>query len=587
MSYFDETITKIKEENILQKEYLQALDEISSSLIKVMNQKEIEELNLLPRLFSPDNIIILKIKWRNDLGEICINNGYRIQHCNLLGPYKGGLRLNKSVNISILKFLALEQTFKNALTGLPLGGAKGGSDFDPHGKSDNEIKNFCKAFMKQLARHLGATYDVPAGDLGVGEKEIRYLYEQYKVLKGEEKGVLTGKPLDLGGSLIRKEATGYGLLYFVANILKSNNIELKDRRCIISGAGNVALYALKKANELGLKVIGISNSKGYIIDESGINFEQLIHLLKDNILSSYPLILSKGNYFIGSIYDHQIPYEIVLPCATQNEIDLNKAKNIVNNGCFLVAEGANMPSSNEAIAYYHQNKIIFAPGKAANAGGVSVSYFEMVQNANNEKWSAEKVDKKLYEVMKNIHDNCRLMCKKYQIEENNYLFGANAFAYERLLRAIKDEEFNKICGRKIDLIFDKYCPTDPQKDYVPTYKFNIVLHDSDEIIGCCDARVGFNQNIYYGGNIGYFIGSEYRGNGYAVEAVNLLKKIYVSYNIDKIYITNNVNNHASFRVCEKLGAKFIIKEELPLNNEMRRENGMTHVNIFELKIQND
>lgn len=440
MIYSKQIIKQCIEKNPNEPEYVQAVSEVINSLAFIVdNDDKYRKYSILERLIEPERIIIFRVVWKDDNNNIHVNKGYRIQHSNILGPYKGGLRFHPSVNLSVLKFLAFEQTFKNSLTQLTLGGAKGGSDFDPKGKSDNEIMNFCQAYMNELYRHIGPNKDVPAGDIGVGAKEIGYLFGQYKKIKGDyETGVLTGKDISYGGSLIRKEATGYGLLYFVNEILSSQTKDIKDKKILISGSGNVALYAIEKAQQLGAKVISASDSNGYIIDENGINLEILKNIKEINKLriKEYIKYVPSACYYEGNVFNHNIDFDIALPCATQNEISIKEAQNIINHKCFLVAEGSNMPVDNAALKLLKENKIIHAPGKASNAGGVAVSGLEMAQNSMRISWTREEVDKKLKEIMQNIHNSCVNTCKQFNKEYYDYDFGANVSAFLRLSNAI-------------------------------------------------------------------------------------------------------------------------------------------------------
>lgn len=440
MNYINSIKEKIKKVNSNEKEFLQATSEVLDSLTTIIEgDKRYQQSSLIERLVEPERIIIFRVPWVDDNGNVHVNRGYRIQFNSALGPYKGGLRFHPSVNLSILKFLAFEQIFKNALTGLPIGGGKGGSDFDPKGKSDREIMNFCQAFMSELYRHIGQNLDVPAGDIGVGAREIGYLFGQYKKLKGNyEAGVLTGKGLHYGGSLIRKEATGYGLLYFVNEMLNFNNIEIKNKVILVSGSGNVAIYAIEKAIELGAKVISASDSNGYIIDEEGIDLNILKEIKEVNRLriKEYKNYRPNAKYFEGNVFNANINFDIALPCATQNEINLETAKNMVKHHCIAIGEGANMPTDNEAIAYFKENNVLHAPGKASNAGGVAVSALEMSQNSLRLSWSREEVDGKLKEIMHNIHSSCIEACKKFNIDLRNYVFGANAAGFLKVSEAM-------------------------------------------------------------------------------------------------------------------------------------------------------
>ncbi|MDR1381637.1 MAG: NADP-specific glutamate dehydrogenase [Tannerella sp.] len=421
-------------------EYLQAVEEVLGSIEEVYNSyPEFEKSNLIERLCIPDRIFSFRVTWVDDKGNVQTNMGYRIQHNNAIGPYKGGLRLHASVNPSILKFLAFEQTFKNSLTTLPMGGAKGGSDFNPKGKSNAEIMRFCQAFMTELWRYIGPETDVPAGDIGVGGREIGFLYGMYKKLARENTGTLTGKGIEYGGSLIRPEATGYGNIYFLMNMLKRKGInDLKGQVVAISGSGNVATYTAEKVLELGGKVITLSDSNGYIYDPDGIDSEKLAYVFE--LKNVYRGRIKEYAEKYGCKYvDGGRPWSekctIALPSATQNELTGDDAATLVKNGCFAVSEGANMPSTPEAIEVFLKNKILYAPGKAANAGGVSVSGLEMTQNSIKLSWSREEVDQKLQDIMKNIHD----ACIKYGTEKDgyvNYVKGANIAGFMKVAKAM-------------------------------------------------------------------------------------------------------------------------------------------------------
>lgn len=436
MQYIDYVKENISKKYKDQKEFIQAVYKVYDSidLLVERHEKEYKNANLLERMVEPDNIIEFKIDWKDDKGNINQNNGYRVQFNNKLGPYKGGLRFHPSVNLSILKFLGFEQVFKNSLTTLNIGGAKGGSDFDPKGKSDNEIKNFCISFMDKLYPYIGDTKDVPAGDIGVGAREIRYLCDEYKLKTGKLGGVLTGKPLDLGGSLVRTEATGYGLLYIVLEILNHKNIDIKNKKIAISGSGNVAIYALEKAIGLGAKVVTMSDSNGYIFDKDGIKLD-IIKEIKENRrarIKEYVSLVPNAIY-----HENMKPWnekvDIALPCATQNEINELDAKILSDNGCILVAEGSNMGSANEAIDIYKNNNILYMPGKCANSGGVTVSYFEMEQNRLNEKWDFNEVDKKLHDVMTREYKNILDTCDEYDLSDD-YVKAANITGFERVAK---------------------------------------------------------------------------------------------------------------------------------------------------------
>lgn len=436
MTYIAKVKEYIRNKYPNEKEFIQATNEILDSLaIVIENDPRYEAQSLLEKIIEPERIVSFDVEWIDDQGITQVNKGYRVQFNSVLGPYKGGLRFHPSVNLSVLKFLGFEQIFKNALTGLPLGGGKGGSDFDPKGKSEIEIKRFCQAFMNKLYPFIGPTIDVPAGDIGVGAKEITYLLEQYKLnTNSNEVGVLTGKAIKDGGSLGRKEATGYGLLYFLNEMLNYHNIDIKDKVALVSGSGNVAIYAIEKAQQLGIKVISASDSNGYIIDEDGIDLSILKKIKEEQKLRIKEYIKYKNNakYYEGNVFDANIDFDIALPCATQNEIKLETAKNMVKHNCKIVAEGANMPTNNEAIEYFKDCNVLHAPGKASNAGGVSVSGLEMIQNRLHESWSKEVVDNKLKEIMHNIHKSCVNACLKYNISPRNYVFGANVAGFLRV-----------------------------------------------------------------------------------------------------------------------------------------------------------
>lgn len=428
--YIKRVLRKAKMEYACQAEYLQALEEVLLSLSPIFDKHpEYENEHVLEKLIEPNNTIHFDVEYKKDDGTLEKLDGWRIQFNNAVGVYKGGLRFHPSLNESILKGLGFEQIFKNALTTLPIGGAKGGSNFNPKEKSDNEIQRFCYAFMEKLAPYIGEDKDVPAGDIGVGAREINYLYDAYKeIKKNDEKGFITGKPINKGGSLARKEATGYGLVYLLEEIIKNNPIE--KPRVIVSGAGNVAIYTAEKCKQLGYQVVAMSDSKGYIIDED-LDLE-LIKKIKEEKRASLEEY-TKG-YHQGSVYDTDIKVDIVIPCGTQNEINLDRAKRIVNNGVKIVLEGANLPNDNEAINYYKENKIIFVPGKASNAGGVATSFLEMEQNRLNEKWSFDKVDNKLKQIMKDIHKQCIDTMEEYSIPKYDYAKAANIAAANRVIK---------------------------------------------------------------------------------------------------------------------------------------------------------
>ena len=423
-----------------EREYLQAVREVLSSIEEVYNQHpEFERAKLIERLVEPERVIIFRVPWVDDKGEVQVNTGYRVQFNSAIGPYKGGVRFHASVNLSILKFLGFEQTFKNALTTLPMGGGKGGSDFSPRGKSDGEIMRFCQAFMNELFRYIGPETDIPAGDIGVGAREIGYLFGQYKKLTRTFNGVLTGKGLEYGGSLVRPEATGYGALYFVNEMLKNKGLTIEGKRVAISGFGNVAWGAAQKAVEMGAKVITISGPDGYILDEEGISGEKIDYMLTLRA-SGNDICQPYADKFPGSVFVEgkrpwEVPCDIALPCATQNELDGEDAQNLIDNGVMCVGEVSNMGCTPEAIELFVEHKLLYAPGKAANAGGVSVSGLEMSQNSAHISWSAEEVDARLRTIMKDIHQNC----VKFGTEQDgyiNYVKGANIAGFMKVARAM-------------------------------------------------------------------------------------------------------------------------------------------------------
>ncbi len=407
--YLERVYESVERRNAGEKEFLQAVKEVFTSLEPVIERNpEYEKWGIMERISEPERFVQFRVTWVDDSGKVRVNRGYRVQFNSAIGPYKGGIRLHPSVNASIIKFLGFEQTFKNSLTGLPMGGAKGGSDFDPRGKSDMEIMRFCQSFMTELQRHIGADTDVPAGDIGVGGREVGYLFGQYKRLRNEFTGALTGKGLSFGGSLVRTEATGFGLCYFTREMLASKGESFEGKRVLVSGAGNVAIYACKKATELGGKVVAMSNSCGYVTDESGIDYRVLEKLYERRApISEYVNEVPTAKYVEGSRnmwFD--VKAEVVLPCATQNEIDGEAARAIVAGGAIAVAEGANMPNTPEAIEVYKKAGVLYAPGKASNAGGVATSGLEMCQNSARLSWSFEEVDRRLDDIMKNIYKSC-------------------------------------------------------------------------------------------------------------------------------------------------------------------------------------
>jgi glutamate dehydrogenase (NADP+) len=441
MEVVQRTIETVKARDPNQLEFLQAVTEVLTSLIPIL-EKEPKYQKVLPQIVEPERQILFKVPWTDDKGNIQINRGYRIQFNSAIGPYKGGLRFRDNVNLSILKFLGFEQTFKNSLTTLPMGGAKGGSDFNPEGKSDSEVMRFCQSFMTELYRHIGADVDIPAGDIGVGSREIGYLFGQYKKIRNVFEGVLTGKSLSYGGSLIRPEATGYGLIYFVIEMLKVRNETIKGKRAVVSGSGNVAQYAVEKLIDEEAIPIAVSDSKGVLVFKEGITREQLSKIIEiknvhrvhlSEFTKLYPTVANVEYINDKSVWELQLNYELALPCATQNEIKAEYVQNLVNNGVKLVAEGANMPSTNEAIDLYIQKGIYYGPGKAANAGGVSVSGLEMSQNSIRLSWTREEVDQKLKDIMKNIFANANACAIEYGV----HLYqGANIAGFKKVADAM-------------------------------------------------------------------------------------------------------------------------------------------------------
>ena len=438
MSYVDEVIEQVVAQNPAEPEFHQAVKEVLESLRAVVeaNEEAFRRDALLERLVNPERQFKFRVPWVDDKGQVHVNTGYRVQFNSAIGPYKGGLRLHPSVNLGIIKFLGFEQIFKNSLTGLPIGGGKGGSDFDPKGKSDREIMAFCQSFMTELCKYIGADTDVPAGDIGTGAREIGYMFGQYKRIRGLYEGVLTGKGLSYGGSLARTEATGYGLLYFTDEMLKCNGKSIKGATIAVSGAGNVAIYAIEKAQQLGAKVVTASDSTGWIYDKYGIDVELLkeVKEVKRARLTEYAAARPSAEYHEGrGVWS--IPVDIALPCATQNELHLEDAKQLVANGCYAVAEGANMPTTLEATEYLQKNGILFAPGKASNAGGVATSALEMSQNSERLSWTFEEVDGKLQNIMVNIFHNLDDAAKRYGME-GNYVAGANIAGFEKVVDAM-------------------------------------------------------------------------------------------------------------------------------------------------------
>lgn len=438
MSYVDDVLNSVSQRFKHQPEFLQAVNEVLNSLRPVVEEREQEFRKdaILERLTEPDRQIIFRVPWVDDKGIARVNRGYRVQFNNAIGPYKGGLRLHPSVNLSIIKFLGFEQIFKNSLTGLPIGGAKGGSDFDPKGKSDREVLAFCQSFMTELYKHIGADTDVPAGDIGTGAREIGYLFGQYKRIRRLHEGVLTGKGVSYGGSLVRTEATGYGLLYLTEEMLKNSSINISGKTVSISGSGNVATYAAEKAQQLGAKVITVSDSTGWVYDKNGID----IALLKDvkenrrERISAYADARSDCEYHEGKGV-WSVKCDIALPCATQNELTIEDAKILVSNGCIAVAEGANMPTTIDATEYFLNHGVLFAPGKAANAGGVATSALEMSQNSERLNWTFDEVDSRLKSIMVNIFHNMKDAADRYGCT-NNYVAGANIAGFEKVANAM-------------------------------------------------------------------------------------------------------------------------------------------------------
>lgn len=438
-TYIDSVFAQVVARNANEPEFQNAVKEVFESLVPYFEKHpELIDAGLLERVVEPERQIFFRVPWVDDLGKVRVNRGFRVQFNSALGPYKGGLRLHPSVNQSIIKFLGFEQIFKNALTTLPMGGGKGGSDFDPKGKSDGEIMRFCQAFMAELYRHIGADIDVPAGDIGVGGREIGFLYGYYKKISDTHtQGVLTGKGLHYGGSLVRTQATGYGLVYFVERMLKDLNLSFKGQRVVVSGSGNVAIYAIEKAQALGAKVIACSDSAGYIVDEAGIAVELVkqIKEVKRGRIKEYLDVVKTATYTEGCQGIWSVPCTIALPCATQGELTLEGAKLLVKNGCKAVAEGANMPTTLDATAYLLENKVYFGPGKAANAGGVATSGLEMSQNSQRLSWTFEEVDAKLNWIMGNIYDNAKSAATEFN-DPFNLVLGANIAGFDKVAKAM-------------------------------------------------------------------------------------------------------------------------------------------------------
>lgn len=449
MSLIDQTMTAVAKRDPNQPEFHQAVHEVVESLVPVLDRHaELREAKILERIIEPERVIQFRVPWIDDSGAVQVNRGYRVEFSSAIGPYKGGLRFHPSVNLSILKFLGFEQIFKNALTTLPIGGGKGGSDFDPKGKSDNEVMHFCQSFMSELYRHIGADTDVPAGDIGVGGREIGYMFGQYKRLTNRFEGVLTGKSFGWGGSLIRPEATGYGLVYFVEEMLKSRGNSIAGKSCLISGSGNVAQYAAEKVIALGGSVRTFSDSSGFIVDEEGIDTNKLAFVmdLKNNrrgrireYVEKYPnatYVEHSSDWTSNPLWN--LSADVALPCATQNEINGTDAQNLVNNNCLAVGEGANMPSSPAAMSIFIDNKVLFGPAKAANAGGVAVSALEMSQNAMRMSWTRQEVDSKLHDIMVGIHESASNAANEYG-SPGNLVNGANIAGFLKVARAMLDQ----------------------------------------------------------------------------------------------------------------------------------------------------
>jgi len=436
--YLKEVYAGLEQRNKDQPEFLQAVREVLESLEPVVKARpELQEAGIIERIVEPERIIMFRVSWVDDKGKVQVNRGYRVQFNSAIGPYKGGLRLHPSVNLSILKFLGFEQIFKNSLTTLPIGGGKGGSDFDPKGKSDAEVMRFCQSFMTELAKHIGADTDVPAGDIGVGGREIGYMFGQYKRLQNEFTGVLTGKSIPCGGSLARTEATGYGLCYFTDEMLKDKGMSFKKKTVVISGSGNVATYACQKATQLGAKVVAVSDSNGYIYDPKGIDYKimQEIKEVKRDRIKTYVNYSKTAKYTEGCSGIWTIPCDIALPCATQNELDEKSAKILIKNGVKAVAEGANMPSTPGAIEAFQKAGVLFGPAKAANAGGVATSALEMSQNSQRLAWTFDEVDAKLHDIMVSIYKQASEAAKKYGME-GNLVAGANIAGFEKVANAM-------------------------------------------------------------------------------------------------------------------------------------------------------
>ena len=440
----DAFMAQVKAKNGHEPEFLQAVHEVAEAVIPYIEENpKYKKHKILERIVEPERVIMFRVPWIDDKGEVQVNRGFRVQYNSAIGPYKGGIRFHPTVNLSVLKFLGFEQIFKNSLTTLPMGGGKGGADFDPKGKSDNEVMRFCQSFMTELFRHVGADTDVPAGDIGVGGREVGYMFGQYKRLANEFTGVLTGKGRTWGGSLIRPEATGYGTVYFAEEMLKTKKQSFKGKTVAVSGSGNVAQYAVEKATQLGAKVVTMSDSSGYIYDAAGITAEKLAYIMELKNVKRVRIDEYTKKYKTAKFVKGKRPWEvkadIALPCATQNELDGKEAKLLVKNGCFCVAEGANMPSTPEAIEVFLSNKILFAPGKASNAGGVATSGLEMSQNSLRLSWTREEVDARLHSIMKSIHESCVKFGKSGGYVD--YVKGANVAGFVKVADAMVDQGY--------------------------------------------------------------------------------------------------------------------------------------------------
>jgi glutamate dehydrogenase (NADP+) len=445
MSVIEQVIDKVKQQDPEQHEFHQAVTEVLETLEPTTERHpEFVNANIYERIVEPERTVIFRVPWVDDKGRVVVNRGFRVQFNNAIGPFKGGIRFHASVNLSIIKFLGFEQIFKNALTTLPMGGGKGGSDFDPKGKSDGEIMRFCQAFMRELYRHIGPETDVPAGDIGVGGREIGYMFGYYKKINNEHTGVLTGKSLEYGGSLIRPESTGYGTVYFAAEMLATRGLDLRDKVVAVSGSGNVAQYAIEKVNHMGGRVISVSDSSSTIIDEQGIDQEKCRYLMElknirrgrvSEYAGKYKVICVEGKNVWDVIREQGIKVDIALPCATQNELDMQNAQALVDNGCICVAEGANMPSTPEAVKIFREYNLLYGPGKAANAGGVTTSGLEMSQNSLKLSWTREEVDARLLIIMKSIHKSCLDAAAAYG-KEGDYVMGANIAGFTKVAKAM-------------------------------------------------------------------------------------------------------------------------------------------------------